>query len=170
MYNNPNKTISVNSNGIVISYIDNNKHQFIKFENQDAPRRMPAKYQEIEKSVFNYTQQKLYSETLYGLNLYTEETISKMPRFRLIKILDTYNRAQKLINRWKQEIVNHKVDRLMLALFPKSPITKQFVETTGSDDTIKSKFSFKDLKLDQKKIADMLIKEGILPNNFYDLN
>ena len=53
MYNNPNKTISVNSNGIVISYIDNNKHQFIKFENQDAPRRMPAKYQEIEKSVFN---------------------------------------------------------------------------------------------------------------------
>jgi hypothetical protein len=130
---------------------------------------MSAKYQEIEKPVFNKTQQRLYSEALYGTKLYTQEEIQKMPKSRVLQIIDICYKAQKFINRWKQEIVSEKVDNLLLSLFPKSSIVKAFADVKGYDDTLKMNYSFKDLGLDQTKIADKLISWSLLPKNFYEL-
>lgn len=165
---NPNKTISVNSRGIVVSFVDTNKHFFVKFENQDI-RTTPKRIQEIEEPVFNKTQQKMYSEALYGLNVYTEQEISRMPKSRVVTIMNRFHNVQKYINQLKQEIVNDRVDSFLTSLFPKSPITKAFVETKGTDDSIRSKFSFKELDLDQKTIATKLVKVGLLPKNFFNL-
>lgn len=169
MRNYQNKTISVNSKGLIITFTDSNKHQFIKFENQDVPRRMPAKYQEIEKPVFNEKQQKMYSEALYGLNIYSEEQIKKMPKSVVMKIAQRCQAVQMIINRWKQEIVNDRVDGFLLKLFPKSPVVKQITSVKGYDDSIKSTIPFKDLQLNQQKIAQKLVSLRLLPENFFQL-
>lgn len=168
MQNNQNKTISVNSNGIVISYTDSNKHRFIRFEKQDKYRLMSAKYQEIEKPVFNEKQQRIYSEALYGLTIYPDSMVQKMPKNIVVKIATRAEIVQRVINRWKQEIVNDKVDSLLLALFPKSPIVKQMVNIPA-DDSVKCKMSFKDVGLNQEKIAKKLVSLNLLPQNFFEL-
>lgn len=166
---NPNKTISVNSKGFVITFTDSNKHHFIKFENQDLPKRNPVKCQEIETPVFNSTQQRIYAEALYGMNIYTDREADQMPKSKVAAIFDTYHKVQKLINRWKQQIVNDKIDHFLLSLFPHSSITKTFVETKGVDDSIKVKTSFKDLNISQLKIAAKLVEFDLLPKNFFEL-
>lgn len=167
MRNNQNKTISVNSKGIVISYTDSNKHMFVKFENQDVPKRS-FNYQEIEKPTFNEKQHKMYSEALYGLSIYPESMVAKMPKKILMKIVTRCETVQRVINRWKQEIVNDKMDLFLTTTFPKSPIVKQMIGIEA-DDTIRCNFSLKDLDLNQEKIAKKLVSLNLLPLNFFDL-
>lgn len=167
--NKQNKTISVNSNGIVISYTDSNKHMFVKFQNRDVKvRHSREKVQEIETPVFNEKQQKMYSEALYGLTIYPEAMVNKMPKRIMLRIITRCEAVQKVINRWKQEIVNEKMDNLLISMFPKSPIVKQMVGIEA-DDTVKCNFSFKDLGLNQMKIAEKLVSLNLLPQNFFDL-
>jgi len=92
-----------------------------------------------------------------------------MPKNVMMRIITRCEIVQRVINRWKQEIVNEKVDGFLLRLFPKSPVVKAMVETKGYDDSIKSKLSFKDLQLDQYKIAKKLVEEKLLPKNFFNL-
>ena len=168
MQNNQNKTITVNNKGMIIYYTDTNKHQFIKFENQDFPKRKTTNYQEIEKPMFNQKQQKMYSEALYGLSIYPESMVSKMPKKILMKIITRCETVQRVINRWKQEIVNDKVDLFLTTTFPKSPVVKQMVGIEA-DDTVRCNFSLKELGLNQEKIAEKLVSLNLLPVNFFDL-
>ena len=81
MYN-PNKTISANSKGIVVSFGDVNKHKFIKYEFTAVTQIQlsgTVKYQKIEHSGFNPTQEKLFAEAMYGLNFYTAAEIKVFP-------------------------------------------------------------------------------------------
>ena len=164
---NSNKTISVNSRGMIISYTDSNKHMFVKFKNQDVPRRI-LKEQEIEKPIFSEKQQKMYSEALYGLSIYPETMVKKMPKKIVTKITVRCEIVQKIINRWKQEIVNNTVDDLLLSIFPNSPLVKSIVNMEA-DDTIKCKFTLKDLGMNQIKIAEKLVSLKLLPENFFNL-
>jgi hypothetical protein len=86
----------------------------------------------------------------------------------LVKIATRCDLVQKAINRWKQEIVNDRMDTLLLNLFPKSPIVKQMVNI-GEDDAIKCNISAKDLKLNPYLIAEKLVSLNLLPSNFFDL-
>ena len=165
--NNPNKTVSVSATGMIISFTDSNKHHFVKFEKPIKPVR--KKQYETETSVFSNRQQKMYLEALYGLSVHPEEVVNRMPRNVVMKIITRCEIVQRVINRWKQEIVNEKVDCFLLKLFPKSPVTKAMVNTKGYDDSIKSKMSFKELNMDQYKIAKKLVEEKLLPENFFNL-
>lgn len=165
---NSNKTISVNSNGIIISYTDSNKHQFIRYESKDAPRHMPAKYQEFEKPVFNQRQQKMYLEAMYGIKVHPDALVQTMPKRVLMKIITRAVLVQKALNKWKQEIVNQRVDNLFMKLFPESPIVKQLIGIE-SNDTIICKISNKDLGLNERLIAQKLVSLNLLPQNFFEL-
>jgi len=94
--------------------------------------------------------------------------VNKMPKRIMLRIITRCEAVQKVINRWKQEIVNEKMDNLLMNMFPKSPIVKQMVGIEA-DDTIKCNFSFKDLGLNQIKIAQKLVSLNLLPQNFFDL-
>jgi hypothetical protein len=167
--NNPNKTVSACAKGMVISFTDSNKHHFVKFDKQNKKPVHRKHYQETEAPVFNNKQQKMYLEALYGLSVYPQEMVNRMPRNVVMKIITRCEIVQKVINRWKQEIVNQRVDRLLLNLFPKSPIVKAMVDVKGYDDTIKTRVSFKDLGVDEYKIARKLVDEKLLPQNFFNL-
>lgn len=169
---NQHKTISASSKGIIISFRDANKHRFIQYESpllDEIQQTGHKKYQELEQPAFNNVQQKLYAEVVYGLNYYSAADVEKLPRSKKQSILARYAKAQRILNRWKQEIVFEKVDAFLMAFFPNSPITKAIVDTKGYDRQSRETHSFKELGLSQEDVAYKLIEVNLLPKNFFEL-
>jgi hypothetical protein len=126
-------------------------------------------YQEFEKSVFNPIQEKMYLELIYGLDAIIPEKLERMPDSVKEKIVIRQKQVQRLINKWKHEICNNYVDKLLLSLFPKSKIAKEFANVKGCDETMLCRASLKDVKLDKITIAKKLVKEHYLPKNFFKI-
>jgi len=169
---NTSKTASANLNGIVISFQENNKHKFIPYENQYVKRIQlygSAKYQQFEPPVFNLAQQKIYSEAVYGLNIFSKQELEKMPASKKSAIATHFNKVQRFLNAWKQEVVNRKLDGFLIKLFPKSSVIKHMVSIKGSDDSIKDKHSFKELGISKEMIANKLVESNLLPREFFKL-
>jgi len=173
MYN-PHKTISAGQNGINICFVDNYKHTFKKYESTIDLSKIQiegtAKYQEFEKNVFNPVQEKLYAQVVYGFAAYEAEAIEQMsPKTKkFIKV--RYTKAQHLINKWKQEITNSYVDSFLTKLFPKSKLIGYFSSIKGFDKDYLCTFSFKEVGLSKVKIAELLMKNNLLPNYFFKIN
>ena len=127
-------------------------------------------YQEFEKPVFNLAQQIIYSEVVYGLKSYTENQLAKLPEVRKQAINQRFNRAQRFLNGWKQEIINKKVDDFLVSLFPKSKIIKHMISVKGHDDTIKQPQSFKSLGISKQNVAEKLVQNRLLPKDFFQIH
>ena len=176
--NNQNKTISCNSNGIVISYGDANKHQFMNYQSQTkTPAHVKkiqlegtVKYQKIEKP-FSSKQKNLLNQVLYGFKAYSKQEIQAMSEAKKIHVTVTYTKAQRILRNWKQDITFSNLDRFLLALFPKSPVIKAMCSTTGHLDEVakEDEISFSDLGITREAIANKLMEFGLLPQNFYQL-
>lgn len=170
------KTASCNSRGIVISYGDRNKHQFVNYDfknNHVQKIQISGKtnYQ-FKKPIKDFTplQEELYSKVVYGFNAFTSKELSTMSSSKRFHVKLMYNKAHKLLNRWKQEIINEKINNFFLKLFPKSPVVKQLTSVNGYDDSLDvSCITFKDLGVSKSQIAEKLIEHNILPNNFFQL-
>ena len=173
MYN-PNKTISANSKGIVVSFGDVNKHKFVKYESvlvQQIQLYGTVKYQKIENPGFNPMQEKLYAEAMYGLNFYTAAEIKVMPVEKKRHVIVLYTRVQKMLNMWKQEIIGKQVDHFFATLFPNSPFTKFLLENEFYDKSLECPLSLRDLGVTSEKvIAEKLVESRLLPYNFFKLN
>ena len=168
------KTVSANSKGVVISYRDSNKHMFTAYANTYVQRIQmegTTKFQKAE--IINYftpLQKEMYSKVVYGFAAYTNEELNEMSPTVKSKIIVAYTRARRLLNRWKQEIINEQVDSFLINLFPNSPVVKQMVNVKGYDDNLNTDYiTFKELGISRQAIAEKLIQFGILPSNFYQL-
>ena len=171
MYN-PNKTISANAKGIIVCFRDCNKHKYMPYQSKyvkSIQTMGTSKTYELEKPVFNRVQQQLYGEVIYGLSVFSQEQIQKLPVGRKARILIINKRAQHFLNRLKQEIIDDQVSQFFSKLFPKSSIAMQMSQTKGYDRGYKSKLTFKELGLTQEMIAKKLIEAGFLPSNFFQL-
>lgn len=170
---NSEKTISANSRGIVISYGDSNKHMFVNYQTPKYVEKIQLngtrKYQREEFFYFTPVQKDLYQKTVYGFSAYSKEELSKMSKAKKFKIMMSYTKTQRLLNRWKQEIVNEVVDSFLLKMFPKSSVAKTMVAEKGYDDNIECNMSFRELGVSQKKVINKLIEFGMLPQNFFNL-
>jgi hypothetical protein len=168
---NSEKTISANSKGIIISYGDANKHQFVNYQPVSKEVERTQIYGSMRKELFqfNTTQKDLYQKIVYGFSAYTKEEILAMSKSKKYKVTVAYTKAHRILNRWKQEIVNEAVDVIFLRMFPKSVLAKQMVSEKGYDDNLECTISFKDLGVSKKDIANKLIEFGLLPENFFNL-
>jgi hypothetical protein len=169
---NPHKTVSAGSKGIIISFRDANKHRFMPYENnlvEEIQQKGKTNYQLLEQPAFNKVQQQLYAETVYGLSYFSAEDVNKMSKSKKLRVLAKYAKAQRILNRWKQEIVYSKVDSIFLTLFPNSRITKMLVDTQGYDRSNRETHSFKELGLTQQDVASKLMEVNLLPQNFFQL-
>lgn len=168
MRNYQNKTISANSKGIIISFRDVNKHKFIPYESQYVKKIQlhgTVKYQQIETVVFNTTQRRLYDEALYGFAVYSPEEIQSFSPSKKHFIQKNYHRVQRLLARWKQEIVNQRIDNYLLKLFYNSSMIKELVETASSEYQFKNESD----RLTDDVIARKLVEFRLLPSNFFNL-
>jgi len=171
---NVNKTISCNSNGMVISYGDANKHQYIGYNSYVSKIQLEGttKYQKIEEEFkLNPKQKDLYAKIIYGFKAYTKEEIAVMPEATKVNITRTYTKAQRILRNWKQDITFSNLDNFMLSLFPKSSIVKAMCATTGYIDDLpkEEEIPFKELGIKQQHIIGKLMEFELLPLNFYQL-
>jgi hypothetical protein len=168
----PNKTISANSKGIVISYGDESKPRYIAYKSKevaDIQHFGKAKYQQFDKPVLNRTQQKLYAELLYGVKAYEQTEVMALTQKDVLRITSVHRRVQLFLNRWKQEIMDSRVNNLLSKLFPNSPVAKTICSIKGYNRAYTAKYTFKDLGLTQEAVASKLVEMGFLPKNFFEL-
>lgn len=167
---NSDKTISANSKGITIYYGENKKHMFTSYDYvKKVQIQGTTKYQKLESFDFNERQEKIYSRLVHGLEAFSNYELNKLSSSVKKRIIVNYTITQKLLNRWKQEIVNEEVNSLFSAKFPKSKTARQMISQKGYDDSIQCTISFKDLGISRKAIANKLIEFGLLPENFFNL-
>lgn len=176
---NPDKTISANANGIIISYQDANKHQYIGYDShvKQIQESGTVRYQTIEESTpsssfqFSPKQKELFARVMYGFKAYTREETVKMNSRVKTNIMIAYTKAQRLLQKWKQDIIFKEVDSFLSTIFPHSPLVKQMVETQGHVENVdkRDEISFKDLGITQVTIANKLMEHNLLPQNFFQL-
>lgn len=120
---------------------------------------------------YNLHQNFLYNRALYGLSTYTPDEVVIMAPEKRKRIIQIHKKTQKILNLWKQEIVNTLANKLFTDVFPEMEITKSLVKfgTTGDPEYINN-MSFKALKINKEQIVSKLIECKILPKNFNELN
>jgi len=169
---NPNKTITANSKGIVISYGDSGKPRYLAYKCKAVEKIQlygTVKYQELDQPVLNRTQQKLYGELIYGLKLYKPEELATISKKDKLKIAYLHRKVQHFLNKWKQEIIDSEVNSILTKLFPRSKFVKDMCAVKSYDRAYTDRHTFKELNLSPDKIANKLIEAGFLPRNFFQL-
>jgi len=113
----------------------------------------------------------LYNRAIYGLSTYSpEEVVIMLPEKRK-RIIQIHKKTQKILNLWKQEIVNILANKIFTDIFPNTEFTKCLVEFYGTegDPEYINNMSFKLLKISKEQIITKLIESKILPKNFNEL-
>ena len=96
----------------------------------------------------------------------TKEEYNNTCKEKRKRISRVYLRAQKVINKLKQESTNAYSNFIFQTLFPNAPLTDWFINNSFTDDKFKNTLSFADLDISKDDIVDIFIKEGILPHTF----
>lgn len=168
---NPNKTISVFSTGMVVSFTDTQKHTYVPFSRsiKKLQTEPVVKYQKIQAVEFNKLQEHIYCQAVYGFAHFSEASLLKMSKEKKKRIMITYSKVQRALERLKQETLNSAVDDFLSTLFPKSKFVKQFSNVKQSDSNFRSCFHFEELGITRFKIATYLVEAGLLPKDFFQL-
>ena len=126
---------------------------------------------QFEKDPFNSYQNFLYKRALFGLSVYQKEELDKMHWDKKRRIEKVHERAQKVLNLWKQEMTNQWLGTILSTVFHHSSFVKELNEKFGSetDEQYISKVDFKSLGISKQQVVEKLIQEKILPANFYQL-
>lgn len=126
---------------------------------------------QFERDPFNSYQNFLYKRALFGLSVYQKDELEKMHWDKKRRIEKVHERAQKVLNLWKQEMTNQWLGTILSTVFHHSSFVKELNEKFGSetDEQYISKVDFKSLGVSKQQVVEKLIQEKILPANFYQL-
>lgn len=141
-----------------------NTYNGIQFQDKVAQRV-------ADSTILSEFQNKLYKDALHGLKMYSKKELATMPERQRTAIERAHNKAQRILNLWRQTIVNKQVDDFLLALFPHSKMIKEMAECTEgyTNNDVQNEQSFTDLGIDKIQIINKLIQEKILPGTFFNL-
>lgn len=125
------------------------------------------------ESPYNIYQNFLYNRALYGLTVFSKEELAVMHWGKKKRITKVHLRTKKVLNIWKQEIVNGIFERFFKPKFTdsKTECGREFIElySNETDPELENRISFSILGLGKKDIISKLIQQDILPKNFYEL-
>ena len=128
------------------------------------------RYMEYEVDPFNQYQNFLYKRALFGLKVYTSEELQIMKKEKRARINKIQRKTQRILNVYKQEVVNKLTNNIFSKYFPNSPITRALIgEFNFTDPEYVNTLDFKALGIGKEHIVNRLIQEKVLPKNFYDL-
>jgi len=126
---------------------------------------------QFEKDPFNSYQNFLYKRALFGLSVYQKDELEKMHWDKKRRIEKVHQRAQNVLNLWKQELSGTLIGGLLSSIFHHSTFIKELNEkfVSEKDEQYLSVIDFKSLGISKQQIVTKLIEEKILPKNFYQL-
>jgi hypothetical protein len=169
-----NKVVTAIPNGICVNYTDTKKHFFIHYEKKEMSNQIEknfsSKNYQDEAVNLNPTQIKMYRLALYGVEALSDKELKNISYREKLNIRHKHEITQKLINRWKQQITQLKVNGLLSKLFPNSKLISDI--SSNSDyycDGLLNYSSFKDLGISHQNVINKMIELTCLPNNFYQL-
>jgi hypothetical protein len=137
---------------------------------QHGPTNKGRRYMDYEVDPFNQYQNFLYKRALFGLKIYTPIELDTMKKEKRARISKIQRKTQKVLNVYKQEIVNQLTNNIFQRYFPNSPITRALIgEYNFTDYEYVNTLDFKALGIGKEHIVNRLIREKILPKNFYEL-
>lgn len=130
-----NKTISVRADRMSVIYTDTNKHYVYMLEPHSQTRDITlfgkqldgVMAQDAKKDFLTKHQRQLLDDIVYSKGRYTEEQLKKLPVIRQYYLTEIARKAEQAIYKWKRQLINDRVDRLLLALFPQSKLIQHFV-------------------------------------------
>ena len=87
------------------------------------------------------------------------------------KLIQDQKETQLVLNRWKQQITDMQINKMLSGLFPNSKFVHD-LNLNNNDyysDTLINYSTFKQLQISNKMIIDKLIETERLPLNFYNI-
>jgi len=143
----------------------------LKNYQQNGSKQDRQSQNKFEQYKFTPYQNLLYKRALFGLKMYTEEEITKMHKEKRNRIKKVNNRAQEVLNIFKQEIVNNVCENIFVTLIPNSKLGKMVLssEKISTDPNFINILDLKALGITKTRIIKRFINEGLLPPNFYEL-
>jgi len=122
-----------------------------------------------EQDEFNTYQNFLYKRVLFGLSMYEPDQLKTMHFEKKKRISKVHIHAQQVLNLWKQQVCMIVSNGLLRELSCTSKLVKEIIDSTTTDLYFTNALRFKDFGITKKQIVNKLIKEGVLPGNFYEL-
>lgn len=184
MSRNPHKVVRATATGISIHYTTRRKCWRVKYDPQNSvksPRDILGLCgsQFTESKISPRTnfyesltpeQNRILNDALRGLSQYPLDQQHQMGFARRKKIKDNHAIAQKVLNKWKQQVINSLVDDALIEVFHHSRFICQMIERTKklTDGEMTSRISFSELGITRWKIAEKLVNCGVLPNSFFN--
>ena len=125
----------------------------------------------IVYEVDKYTeyQNYLYNRKLKGLKAIPKKELDAMCNKKKQRIHRVYIKAQRILNRLKQQKTITYTNFIFESLFPNNPLTDFMLESTETSDKVINTLNFKDLKIGKDEIIAIFIEQGILGPNFLSL-
>jgi hypothetical protein len=163
------EVISASKDGITSYKVGEGKFSrmlYDRIEKTDKVRVTSIKtaYRDLNKE-----QQKTYKEVVYGLSSFHPEDVQSMSQRKRKSVLAKFYQAQRIITIYKNRKTNEIVRQMMEQWFPKSKLAKEFASKKYDTLDLPNHVSFKDLKMEKYDIAEILVKESVLPENFFSL-
>lgn len=170
-----NKVVTATTNGISITYIDTRKNYFIKYnkENETSLEKQTSdNFKNYQESVnLNPKQIKIYRLAVYGIEILKENELKMLSQMEKAKLIQDQKETQLVLNRWKQQITDMQINKMLSGLFPNSKFVHD-LNLNNNDyysDTLINYSTFKQLQISNKMIIDKLIATERLPLNFYNI-
>ena len=128
--------------------------------------------QNLDYTKLNPRQHFLFKRVLHGINIYKPEERQQMHWDKRRRIKKVWIKGQNVINEWKQEISNKKVNYYLKSAFgADSDIIKGILDTptNETDNTYKNKLTLKELSITYEDLILKFIGVGLLPQNYLGL-
>lgn len=181
---NKNKVVMAHGKGYVEFYCDSHEKMYYQYSPQ--PKLYAKKlqllrnysrdaYYQNSKLYFTPLQKQLYRDAMSGLHWYSLEQLKTMSLRDRKKIIETHAKTQKILNKWKQQIVTQMVDDLLRYGLPgcEKLMTKirmvLRIDPSYTSKTLINGFRLGDLGISKLDVVRKLMETGILPVNFLEL-
>ena len=129
----------------------------------------PKSFVKYEQDKYTAYQNYLYKRALHGFKAMSKEELNKTCKEKRKRITRVYLRAQKIINKLKQEKTNSYSNLIFKTLFPNAPLTDWFIDNSFTDNKFKNTLTFADLGISKDDIIELFIEEGVLRPDFMSI-
>lgn len=128
-------------------------------------------YQKLNYTKLNPQQHFRFKRVLHGLNMYTKDEVAKMHWDKKRRIIKVWKKGQSVINEWKQEVCNKKINHYLTNWFGKSQLVKDIIDIPATETLpdYNNKLKLKDLGITYEDLILKFMSVGLLPNNFLEL-
>jgi len=123
----------------------------------------------LDYTKLNPYQHFLFKRVLHGLNVYTPEEQAKLHWDKKRRIKKVWQRAQHVLNIWKQTISNKRINDYLYKVFGER--VRDIIDIPEDEylPDYKNTLTLKDLGLKYEDVILKFMSEGLLPKNFLTL-